>query len=126
MQNDRNRHSFGAPRQVRTPTGRSCPASLGTDMPGTTPERPIPGVDDRIGGRLCDGSLPRGEAEVDRDNCYESGGWGLHSYPLAMAYAPLQEFREVYSPDVALERGTIFPELDLPFEGYKRKKGGVC
>ena len=125
MQNERNLHPFGSPRQVRTPSGRSCPASLGTDVGGFTSERPIPSVDERQGGRLCDGSLPRGEAESDRESCAPVGGWGLHSYPLAMAYAPLQEFSEVYSPDVALERGTLFPELDLPFEGYKRRKGGV-
>lgn len=126
MQNDRNRHSFGAPRHARTPSGRSCPASLGI-MGGGVSERPIPDVNDSIGGRLCDGSLPRGEAVEDMSNCgTQSGGWGLHSYPLAMAYSPLQEFREVYSPDVALERGTIFPELDLPFEGRKGRKGGIC
>lgn len=52
------------------------------------------------------------------------GGFGLHSYPLAMVYSPLQEFRELYDVDVALGRGTIFAELDLPFEGGMSGKGG--
>lgn len=35
----------------------------------------------------------------------------------AMAYVPFQSWRRVYDPTVALERGTIFPELDKPFIG---------
>lgn len=41
----------------------------------------------------------------------------LESLPLAMAYVPMQKWGEQYAPAVALERGTIFPELDLPFIG---------
>ena len=36
---------------------------------------------------------------------------------LAMVYSPYQHFKELYSLDKALERGTIFAQLDLPFEG---------
>ena len=36
--------------------------------------------------------------------------------PLAMAYVPFQEWGEVYDDDSALARGTLFPDLDLPFE----------
>lgn len=53
-------------------------------------------------------------------------GWGLHDHPLAMVYSPYQHFRNIYSPDVALDRGTLFSELDLPFEGYKGKRNGGC
>lgn len=35
--------------------------------------------------------------------------------PLAMAYVPWQQWRQTYPLDKALSRGTIFPELDLPF-----------
>ena len=35
---------------------------------------------------------------------------------LAMAYAPMQCWRMLYSPDYGLTRGTIFEELDLPLE----------
>ena len=37
--------------------------------------------------------------------------------PLAMAYVPFQQWEELYDADKALNRGTLFPELDLPFEG---------
>ena len=35
--------------------------------------------------------------------------------PLAMVYAPSQKWRQAYSPDEALSRGTMFAELDKPF-----------
>lgn len=41
------------------------------------------------------------------------------STPLAMAYVPFQQMSEVYDEDNALKKGTLFPELDLPFS-----KGG--
>ena len=34
---------------------------------------------------------------------------------LAMAYVPWQHLHTVYEPEYALERGTLFPELDKPF-----------
>ena len=37
--------------------------------------------------------------------------------PLAMAYVPYQQWGETYGDDEALGRGTLFPELDLPFSG---------
>jgi hypothetical protein len=44
-----------------------------------------------------------------------------HTYlgrlPLAMAYVPFQRWGSIYDPVRALQRGTIFPDLDLPFCG---------
>lgn len=37
--------------------------------------------------------------------------------PFAMCYVPFQTFDKTYEENVALERGTIFPELDFPFLG---------
>ena len=34
---------------------------------------------------------------------------------LAMAYVKIQCWGQTYEPATALKRGTIFPELDLPF-----------
>ncbi len=52
----------------------------------------------------------------------------LGSLPLAMTYTPMQQWKTVYSAEQGLLRGTIFPELDLPFEGRTisggRAKGG--
>ena len=39
---------------------------------------------------------------------------------LAMMYIPFQRFENLYEPEKALERGTLFAELDLPFYGGKR------
>ncbi len=36
--------------------------------------------------------------------------------PLAMAYVPLQMWGETYSESEVLCNGTLFPELNLPFE----------
>lgn len=35
--------------------------------------------------------------------------------PLAMAYVPMQVWGETYSCEKALQQGTLFPILDLPF-----------
>lgn len=52
----------------------------------------------------------------------------LGSLPIAMAYTPMQQWKSTYSAEKGLSRGTIFPELDLPFEGRtilsERSKGG--
>ena len=52
--------------------------------------------------------------------------WGLEEYPLASVYAPLQVFRNLYDRETALQKGTIFSELDLPFMGASVVKGGKC
>ena len=36
---------------------------------------------------------------------------------LAMVYAKKQTFQNLYEPEEALARGTLFADLDLPFEG---------
>ena len=56
--------------------------------------------------RRCDGVMPRnGEYCVCTNQ----------PVSLAMAYIPTQEFRDVYTPCQALENGTIFSELVMPF-----------
>ena len=44
---------------------------------------------------------------------------------LAMVYSPFQNWQKLYPPDIALSRGTMFEELDLPLEVGK-KEGGCC
>lgn len=36
---------------------------------------------------------------------------------LAMAYVPSQRWQDLYEPEEGFSRGTIFRQLDLPFEG---------
>lgn len=43
----------------------------------------------------------------------------MKDMPIAMAYVPWQQWRMIYEPKEALKRGTIFKELDLPFEAAK-------
>ena len=51
----------------------------------------------------------------DFDNMYLGG------LPLAMCYVPMQRWNTTYSLQKGLERGTIFPELDLPFLGGRER-----
>ena len=57
-----------------------------------------------------------------------AGSGGLAEYPLAMVYAPCQMFRALYDPATALNRGTLFTELDLPLggEGGFTAEGCAC
>ncbi|MGN0613669.1 MAG: spore coat associated protein CotJA [Porcipelethomonas sp.] len=36
--------------------------------------------------------------------------------PLAMAYVPFQQWGRTYDVEKGFERGTVFPELDFPFD----------
>lgn len=40
-------------------------------------------------------------------------------FPVAMGYVPWQYLNTLYEPDKALQVGTIFPELNKPFEGRR-------
>ncbi len=75
--------------------------------------------------RRCDGTLRNSVERPYPSDCAEGrcGGWGLEGHPLAMVYSPCQAWRNAYAPDMALSRGTLFAELDLPFEGSKCRKG---
>ena len=45
----------------------------------------------------------------------------LEQLPLAMSYVPGQLWGELYDPQTALQQGTLFPELDLPFLGKEAR-----
>lgn len=49
------------------------------------------------------------------------GKISLDDLPLAMSYVPIQKWNSTYPLSMALDRGTIFPELDLPFKGGMSK-----
>ena len=49
----------------------------------------------------------------------QNDAWAADNFALAMAYVPMQHFKTVYEPDEALQTGTIFPELNKPFMGWK-------
>ena len=93
------------PRQMRRPTTRSG-REIGAVAPASA--RPAPHCDSGCGT--------------------DKGGWGLHEYPLAMVYSPLQVWRSIHDLETGFSHGTIFRELDLPFTGCGcgSKKGGCC
>ncbi len=40
--------------------------------------------------------------------------------PVGSVYAVMQEYKNIYSPEDALCRGTLFRDLDLPFRGGEK------
>ena len=61
--------------------------------------------------------------------CNAQGGRAAMRYsidaPLAMAYVPMQVWRNLYSARDALAQGTLFSELNLPFLGREGLRS-VC
>ena len=93
---------------------------------GQTPAEPK--GDLRSAPRLDTNTTPRrrctGELREDNNTQPSSKhGWGLQNYPLAMVYSPYQNWQNLYTPDVALENGTLFSELNLPIESTNCKRG---
>lgn len=77
----------------------------GTNRAENSPRRHDGLLDNFMAGLVqeCDESSP--------DNAY------LGSLPPAMCYVPMQRWNTTYPLGKGLSRGTIFPELDLPFSG---------
>lgn len=48
-------------------------------------------------------------------NCPGSQTGCMENYSIAMSYVPWQQWKQTYALDRAIQRGTIFPELDLSF-----------
>ena len=152
MYNDKNRQPFtrapmknGGMVGVPRAQARDLPDEdrLGAGAPRLDPSQPR--LDLTQPRRRCDGTL-RGTGELDSlpnsprgifgdprnsadrpcpSPCATGrcGGWGLEDRPLAMVYSPCQAWRDAYPPEVALSRGTLFSELDLPFDGGKTRRG---
>jgi len=57
---------------------------------------------------------------MSNDFAQNSGGdfERINELPLAFPYVPMQRFTNRYSDEDAIIRGTLFPELDLPFKNY--------
>ena len=53
------------------------------------------------------------------------GNTPLDRLPLAMGYVPMQKWQQLYAPEEALKRGTLFKELDLPFLGKEALSDGT-
>ena len=68
--------------------------------------------------------IPRDRHE--RSNSNMRSGKGLEGHPLASVYSPIQQFRKLYDTETALNKGTLFSELDLPFMGASVANGSGC
>ena len=70
-------------------------------------------------------SPQQAEPILERNGNANNGGNGenapsstcLNACSLAMVYSPEQIWQEIYPVEKALGRGTLFRELDKPFEG---------
>ena len=137
MYNDRVRQQMDELRREQIVSPRARINRSINDLRSDIPERELQN-NEPFHRRRCDGTLvgqqdlPTSACGLERrenngcaydctsGNC---GGWGLVNHPVAMVYSPCQAWRDAYAPDVALSRGTMFAELDLPFEAINRKRG---
>lgn len=64
----------------------------------------------------------KNSAPMPSENC------GYEERPIGMVYGVKQCFVKIYEPDVALENGTLFEELNKPFymTGCSRKSREGC
>ena len=63
-------------------------------------------------------SIPsRNMASRDTCSCDVRSYDTFTSMPIAMAYVPWQVWQDIYDAEKGLHRGTIFQELDKPFQG---------
>lgn len=90
--------------------------------PGSMPGRPVPPPQRPV----SPAPAPPAPAPMPDENptCAPVSGFDtqlLGALPAAMAYVPMQQWRSAYPPAEAFVNGTLFPELNLPFEGGRRR-----
>lgn len=67
-------------------------------------------------GRTSDCSCSKtSNGKRTAEKCRMHGEDKLAGLPLAMAYVPMQEWRNLYDLEDGFDRGTLFRELDFPF-----------
>lgn len=76
--------------------------SMGSGMPNPNMTSTMPGWD--AGNMSCNMGL----TQPDNSGCWDH-------FPIAMAYVPWQRWQQPYPIEHGFKRGTIFPDLDLPF-----------
>lgn len=79
-------------------------------------------LDDALDDMLIPDDIMDSKDDMDDiiDGNYQCSS-NFENWPIAMAYVPMQGWGDIYEPEKALQRGTIFPCLDLPFLGGGRK-----
>ncbi len=86
------------------PDGDCCPC----------PPRPCPPDCVVVIERDCDCGCEKPEKDDDC-GCKPSKHDPVSGMPLAMAYVPWQDYRDIYPEDESWCNGTIFAQLDLEF-----------
>lgn len=86
----------------KTMTNMMPDRAMANTMPDRTMANAMPGWNT--------GNMPgnTGAFKPDNDACWDH-------YPIGMAYVPWQKWQQPYPIEQGFNRGTIFPELDLPF-----------
>ena len=71
---------------------------------------------------------PENGCDCQRPSCDISCPKEIPAPSLAMVYCPRQCWQNLFSPEDGLKHGTLFAELDLPFEGgsYNGRKEGCA
>lgn len=100
-----NQRSAGVYRPQMPP-----PPCMNTNC-GCQQPAPMPPIQPRVMESPCKANCPA----AGMPSPLRPGGKDLADMPIAMAYVPWQQWRQTYPMEQALSRGTIFPELDLPF-----------
>lgn len=103
---------IGMPIIIDTESGKPGGCCCCNDSTGGVTDDDTGGNTGDIGGEIS--PMPPTH-DGGFDNMY------LGDLPLAMCYVPMQRWNTTYSLQRGLERGTIFPELDLPFTGGRER-----
>lgn len=100
----------------------SMPCSTASDMPCNTPDNapcntavnvPCNMTDDRVNNAACNNTVCSNTTSTRTMGASAA----YNNMPVGMCYVPWQMWGSVYDPCKALERGTMFPDLDKPFLG---------
>lgn len=63
-----------------------------------------------------DAGLQNAQTGSDALPCASAAAGSMEQYPVGMGYVPWQQWRQTYSLEQGLNRGTIFADLDLTFQ----------
>lgn len=96
---------FGCQPMIQPPVQPAMPMEMPTGMPSAGTQVGRPSM-----------MMPQMPLFVQREQfCPDTSPGGMEQYPVGMGYIPWQQWQQTYPLERAFHRGTIFPDLDLPF-----------
>lgn len=102
-------------------TDRAPRASDGDEQPGCPTPLPAPSGLNCRGERVSRNENEAVPTMATPGECNKRAyAFGVQGGHLATLYIPVQEFDDLYDEESALQHGTLFRALDLPFVGGKR------